>query len=122
MTEAELEIMETLWAKGEPVFLGELLEIFNARTNKDWKKQTMNTFLCKMQQENLVKAVEGARFKKYQPILTREDYLEEASRAFLDRNYDGSFVKMLITMNGDKKPDEVEIAALRQILKTWEQE
>lgn len=44
MTEAELEIMETLWAKGEPIYLGELLEVFNARTNKDWKKQTLNTF------------------------------------------------------------------------------
>ena len=40
MTEAELEIMETLWEKGEPVFLGELLDDFNARTQKDWKKQT----------------------------------------------------------------------------------
>ena len=64
MTEAELEIMETLWAKGEPIYLGELLEVFNARTNKDWKKQTLNTFLVKMQQKNLVQAVEGARFKK----------------------------------------------------------
>lgn len=51
MTEAELEIMETLWAKGEPIYLGELLEVFNARTNKDWKKQTLNTFLVKMQQK-----------------------------------------------------------------------
>ena len=122
MTEAELEIMETLWAKGEPIFLGELLEIFNARTNKDWKKQTMNTFLSKMQQKHLVEAVEGARFKKYQPTVTREDYLEEASRAFLERNYGGSFARMLTTLNGGAKPDEKEIEALRQVLKGWEQE
>ena len=57
MTETELEIMETLWAKGEPVFLGELLDDFNVRTQKNWKKQTMNTFLIKMQQENLVTAM-----------------------------------------------------------------
>ena len=122
MTEAELEIMETLWAKGEPIFLGELLEIFNARTSKDWKKQTMNTFLFKMQQKHLVEAVEGARFKKYQPAVTREDYLEEASRAFLERNYGGSFARMLTTLNGGAKPDENEIEALRQVLKGWEQE
>ena len=122
MTETELEIMETLWAKGEPIFLGELLEIFNARTDKDWKKQTMNTFLFKMQQKHLVEAVEGARFRQYQPAITREDYLEEASKAFLDRNYGGSFARMLTTLNGGAKPDEKEIEALRQILKGWEQE
>ena len=122
MTETELEIMETLWAKGEPIFLGELLEIFNARTDKDWKKQTMNTFLFKMQQKHLVEAVEGARFRQYQPAITREDYLEETSKAFLDRNYGGSFARMLTTLNGGAKPDEKEIEALRQILKGWEQE
>ena len=122
MTEAELEIMETLWAKGEPIYLGELLEVFNARTNKDWKKQTLNTFLVKMQQKNLVQAVEGARFKKYRPAVTREAYLEEASKAFLDRNYGGSFAKMLMTLNGGAKPDEKEIEALRQVLKEWEKE
>ena len=122
MTEAELEIMETLWAKGEPIYLGELLEVFNARTNKDWKKQTLNTFLVKMQQKNLVQAVEGARFKKYRPAVVREAYLEEASKAFLDRNYGGSFAKTLMTLNGGAKPDEKEIEALRQVLKEWEKE
>lgn len=34
MTQTELEIMEALWAKGEPLFLGELLEYFNFRTGK----------------------------------------------------------------------------------------
>lgn len=122
MTEAELEIMETLWAKGEPVYLGELLEIFNARTKKDWKKQTMNTFLFKMQQKNLVEAIDGERFKKYVPAMARENYLEKASRTFLDRNYGGSFAKMLTTLSGGGKPDEKEIEALRQILKEWEKE
>lgn len=122
MTEAELEIMETLWAKGEPVFLGELLEIFNERTQKDWKKQTINTFLFKMQQKNLVTAVEGGRFRKYLPAITREEYLEEASKAFLDRNYGGSLARMLTTLNGGAKPDEKEIEALREVLRGWEQE
>ncbi|MDE7323732.1 MAG: BlaI/MecI/CopY family transcriptional regulator [Lachnospiraceae bacterium] len=122
MTEAELEIMETLWAKGEPIYLGELLDVFNARTKKDWKKQTLNTFLFKMQQKNLVETVEGARFKKYLPAITREAYLEDVSKAFLDRNFGGSFAKMLTTLNGRGKTDEKEIEALKQVLKGWEQE
>lgn len=120
MTEAELEIMETLWAKGEPLFLGELLEEFNARTRKNWKKQTINTFLFKMQQENLVRAVEGGRFKRYLPAITREEYLEEATQNFLDRNYGGSCARMLTMLSGGERPDEKEIEALRQMLEEWE--
>ena len=88
-------IMETLWAKGEPVFLGELLDDFNARTHKNWKKQTLNTFLFKMQQQNLVRAIEGERFKRYVPVITREAYLEEATQIFLNKNYGGSCAKCL---------------------------
>lgn len=120
MTEAELEIMETLWAKGEPVFLGGLLNDFNARTNKDWKKQTLNTFLFKLQQQKLVKAIEGERFKRYVPTITREAYLEKATRNFLDKNYGGSCAKMLVMLSGGEKPDEKEIEALRHMLKEWE--
>ena len=122
MTDAELEIMETLWARGEPVFLGELLDDFNARTNKNWKKQTINTFLFKMQQQNLVRAIEGERFKRYFPVITREEYLEEATQSFLEKNYGGSCAKMLAMLSGGEKPDNNEIEALRQMLKEWEKQ
>lgn len=122
MTEAELDIMETLWAKGEPVFLGELLDDFNARTHKNWKKQTLNTFLFKMQQQNLVRAIEGERFKRYVPVITKEAYLDEATQNFLNRNYGGSCAKMLAMLSGGEKPDENEIEALRQMLKEWEKQ
>lgn len=122
MTEAELDIMETLWAKEEPVFLGELLDDFNARTHKNWKKQTLNTFLFKMQQQNLVRAIEGERFKRYVPVITKEAYLDEATQNFLNRNYGGSCAKMLAMLSGGEKPDENEIEALRQMLKEWEKQ
>ena len=93
MTEAELDIMETLWAKGEPVFLGELLDDFN-----------------------------GERFKRYVPVITREAYLEEATQIFLNKNYGGSCAKMLAMLSGGEKPDENEIEALRQMLKEWEKQ
>lgn len=120
MTEAELEIMETLWAREEPVVLGELLENFNARTQKNWKKQTINTFLFRMQQENLVRAIEGGRFKRYLPVMTREEYLEDATQRFLEKNYGGSCARMLAMLSGGERPDENEIEALRRMLEEWE--
>ncbi|GFI21846.1 transcriptional regulator BlaI [Lachnospiraceae bacterium] len=120
MTDAELEIMETLWAKGEPVFLGELLDAFNERTQKNWKKQTINTFLSKMQQQNMVRAVEGDRFKRYLPVATKEEYLTAETKNFLDKNFGGSCAKMLAMLHKGETPDACEVEALRQVLKEWE--
>lgn len=120
MTETELEIMETLWETGKPLFLGELLENFNARTHKNWKKQTINTFLFKMQQENLVEAIEGERFKRYLPLISREEYLAKATQSFLDRNYGGSLAKMFAMLSGGEKLNENEIKTLRKMLEEWE--
>ena len=36
ITDGELEILETLWEKDEPIIFGELLEAFHTRTKKDW--------------------------------------------------------------------------------------
>ena len=122
MTETELEIMEALWAKGEPLFLGELLEYFNFRTGKDWKKQTMNTCLFRMQQKSLVEAVGGGRYKRYVPLITREKYTADASRAFLDRNYGGSFARMFAALSGGEQIDKEEIRELRRKLEEWEKQ
>ena len=112
MTETELEIMEALWAKGEPLFLGELLEYFNFR----------NTFLFRMQQKSLVEAVGGGRYKRYVPLITREKYTADASRAFLDRNYGGSFARMFAALSGGEQIDKEEIRELRRKLEEWEKQ
>ncbi len=122
ITDGELEILETLWEKDEPIIFGELLEAFHTRTKKDWKKQTMNTFLFKMQQKKLVEAVGGGRFKKYKPLITKEQYTIEVSKDFLDKNYEGSVSKMLSALNGGEKLDKKEVDALKKLLEEWEKE
>lgn len=97
ITDSELEV---LWGNSEPIFFGELLKSFNEKTKKDWKKQTMNTFLFRMRQKNLVEDISSGRYKRYRPLITREEYVKEASRNFLDRNYGGSFAKMLTMLGG----------------------
>ena len=54
------------------------------------------------------------------PVITREEYLEEATQNFLDRNYGGSCARMLTMLSGGERPDEKEIEALRQMLEEWE--
>lgn len=122
MTDGELVIMEILWEWKKPMFLGELLECVNKKIPKNWKKQTMNTFLFRMQQKKLVKVIDGGRYKKYEPLITKEEYMAEASRAFLNKNCEGSVAKMLTALSGGEKLDKKEIEELKMMLEVWEKE
>lgn len=120
LSDSELEIMEVLWKKGEPLTFGELLDYFDTCTDKSWKKQTLNTFLFRMKQKKLLQVTEGGRYKKYLPAITREEYRLSASKAFLNKNYEGSIVKMLTAFGGGEKLGKREIDELKQLLEEWE--
>ena len=120
LSDSELEVMEVLWKKGEPATFGELLNYFDTYTDKSWKKQTLNTFLFRMQQKKLLHVTEEGRYKKYFPVITREEYRMSASKAFLEKNYQGSIVKMLTAFSGGEKLEKREIDELKRLLEEWE--
>ena len=69
-----------------------------------------------------MEAVGGGRFKKYKPLITKEQYTIEVSKDFLDKNYEGSVSKMLSALNGGEKLDKKEVDALKKLLEEWEKE
>lgn len=122
LSDSELKVMEVLWAKAEPVSFGELLEYFTTHTDKNWKKQTLNTFLYRMQKKELLQIVEDEKYKKYLPAMTKEEYKLLESKAFLNKNYQGSIVKMLTAFSGGEVLEKEEIDELKKIIKEWEKE
>lgn len=122
LSDSELEVMEVLWKKDEPMAFGELLEYFNIHTEKSWKKQTLNTFLFRMQQKNLVQITTEGKHKLYIPAMTKEEYLLTESKAFLNKNYQGSIVKMVAAFSGSEELEKDEIARLKQLLEEWGKE
>lgn len=122
MTQMELKILEVLWAKDEPLSMGELLLAFNAKTGKNWKKQTMNTFLVRMQQKALVGFRDGERYRLYFPLIGQDVYAAESSKKLLHGSYGGSITRMVVALCGNGKPNPEEIKKLRQKLDEWEKQ
>lgn len=54
--------------------------------------------------------------------MTREEYLLRESKAFLDKNYQGSIAKMVAAFNGGEELEKDEIARLKQLLEEWGKE
>ena len=45
LSKTEYRIMEYFWSTGGKYTFGELMKYFNEEEDKNWKKQTLNTFL-----------------------------------------------------------------------------
>ena len=73
-----------------------------------------------MQQKNLLQITTEGRYKQYIPAMTREEYLLAESKAFLNKNYQGSIVKMFAAFNGGEVLGKDEISQLKQLLEEWE--
>lgn len=117
---SELEIMKVLWKNDEAMSFGEILTYFDKKTDKSWKKQTLNTFLFRMQQKGLLEVMIEGRYKKYAPAITEKEYKLVESKTFLDRNYQGSIINMLSAFNGGEILGKNEINELKQLLEEWE--
>ena len=48
LSATEMEIMEFLWDANKKSSASEILKFFNENKEKNWKKQTLNTFLVKL--------------------------------------------------------------------------
>ncbi len=48
LSDTELMIMEYLWSQNTPKTFSEIKAFFEATTSKNWKKQTLSTFLLRL--------------------------------------------------------------------------
>ncbi|MCV4234552.1 BlaI/MecI/CopY family transcriptional regulator [Virgibacillus sp. LDC1] len=113
LSDTEMELMEVIWECTPPVTSTELLGLF-ARRGREWKAQTISTFLSRLVDKGALSATRHGRTNQYMPRISPEDYKLLEAQHVLDGLYQGS-VKNLISAlyDGEKLSDE-DIAELKQ--------
>lgn len=61
-----------------PPDLVSIVEMVNLKFEKDWKMQTVCTFLTRMEKKGLITIERRRRNSRYIPVVSREDYLKQA--------------------------------------------
>lgn len=84
ITGAELEVMEKLWDLNECVKQSHLLTIFQ-EDGKEWKRQTLNTFLSRLEEKGLVKREN----RMVEAVYGREQYNYMQMNEAINHMYDG---------------------------------
>lgn len=74
ISECEEMIMSVLWAEEDAPDLMTVTESANRKFEKEWKIQTVATFLKRLEQKGLIAIYKVGRYSHYQPLVHLDDY------------------------------------------------
>lgn len=117
LTPVELELMEMFWSASEPLSFREIMGYLNTVLKKDWKKQTLNTYLSNMQKTGLIKTERGSYHYRYFAACTKDEYVHNWTRKLVEDSYGNSISNFVAAFIGGKKLSEEEAERLRKLLR-----
>jgi predicted transcriptional regulator len=109
LSETEQEVMQIIWASDHPITSGELLEVFAREKGKEWKGQTIATFLARLVEKGVLNSSKQGRMNIYQPRITPAEYSSKEAKSLLENLYKGSVKNFLATLydGAEMSPDEI---------------
>ena len=116
LSETEYEIMEVLWNSEVPMSASQILSYFAEHRNKEWKAQTLATFLSRLTQKGLLTSKREGRVPYYWTIKTCEEYQKSNAQRILDTLYGGSIKNFFAALYGESQMSEEDREALKQWL------
>lgn len=109
-----MEVMRIIWDFGHPITSGELREIFARNKGKEWKGQTIATFLARLVEKGVLISTKQGRGNIYTPRISPEEYKRKEAKSVLETLYEGSVKNFLVTLYDGKELTKDEMAELRR--------
>lgn len=111
LTESEELVMKAIWdCRKEPV-LSDVVERVNGYYGKDWKPQTVSTFLAKLVRKDYLKLIRNGKIYTYKILIPEAAYRRKLYRqhiSFWNNNDISNFVTEMYD-NGDLTKDDVQV-------------
>ena len=107
LSEAEQEVMEKLWDQKGGVKQAQLLTLFE-EDGKEWKRQTLNTFLSRLEENRIVVT-----------IYDREEYYLMQMKKAIDHMYGGKLSNLVAAFTRKNSISHQEAEELAKILEKY---
>ena len=118
LTEAEWQVMETLWT-ASPRTGREITDGLHEK--KGWSRSTTLTLLRRLEDKGAVSAESEGGVKRYRPQVAREDAAVQETEHLLERVYQGSVSLMVSSLVKKQTLSQEEIDKLYAILREVEE-
>lgn len=117
MSQSESLIMDFLWKNDGGKGFSEIMEYLNGELHKNWKKQTINTFIRHLIDKGLISADTSQKSRRYSAALTPTEYARGKADKILADFYDGSVEVFLSALTGGKKLSRELVDELDKMMK-----
>ena len=117
LSDTEKKIMELLWQLEEPLSLRETMDYLNEKLNKDWKQQTIGTYLSHLEKAGLVRIDKRfARSYLYFPACTKEEYTQKYLQKLVSESFNNSIADLVCAFSGGKKKKKKDLKELQKLI------
>lgn len=111
ISDAELEILETLWAAGEALNANEIRARLNEK--KDWERTTVLTLIRRLLDKGVI-AQDKREVYYYTPLVARDDYVKGETKSFLNKFFKGNAKNLAAALIEDEDLSREDIEELRE--------
>ena len=115
ISDAELHVMEVLWAATGPLTATDVADRIEA--GRGWSLATVKTMLSRLVAKGALTHGEDGRRYVYSPAIERDSYVGGESRRFVDRLFGGRLSPLVARLAEEDALDPDDIAAIEAILK-----
>ena len=109
LTAAETIVMKCIWDADHEMSLAEIVKNANEGYGKEWKPQTVSTYLAKLCLKNYIQMKRAGRTITYEILITEEDYKSEQAREFVAFWNNGSLKQFITAFYKDEPASKDEI-------------
>ena len=121
LTAAETIVMKCIWDADHEMSLAEIVKNANEDYGKDWKPQTVSTYLAKLCQKDDIRMKRTGRMITYEILISEEDYKSEQAREFVSFWNGGSIKQFLTAFYKDEPATKEDISELKKIIDEMEE-
>lgn len=121
LTAAETIVMKCIWDADHEMSLAEIVKNANEDYGKDWKPQTVSTYLAKLCQKDYIRMKRTGRMITYEILISEEDYKSEQAREFVSFWNGGSIKQFLTAFYKDEPATKEDISELKKIIDEMEE-
>jgi len=115
ISDAELEVIEVLWASNAPLTATEIAERISPE--RAWSLATVKTLLSRLSAKGAIRYSEEGRRYLYSAAVARDFYVGRESRRFVDQLFGGRLSPLVARLAEEDALDDEDIAAIEAILK-----
>lgn len=114
LTNAESMVMKTIWTQQQEMGLHAIMTLTNETYGKDWKPQTVSTYIAKLVNKEFIRMKNSGRKAVYEVMIPEAAYRKYQNKKFVEFWNNGSTVEFLRTYYEDQEISEEEITDLRK--------